>query len=162
MTVLETRVKNLNPHTKVAPFVNKKSKHWLDDYEGESTDHEDLLGFCKDTLFTANPNAFHKALEQAEAAKNDLVHVTKTFPFLAEPAAISAANKVLEAAAVTNLECQSLGTLSALLPKPVKLKREMQRLYDSTPGPIWLKLHPTVQDIITKFAPTAAKKPKVD
>ena len=68
--------------------------------------------------------------------------------------------KCLENALVAKLEGPALGVLCELVPKPVRLKREMQKLFDSTPDNTWKELHPIVQDTISILAPPAAKKPK--
>ena len=117
------------------------------------------LAFVRTTLFSTNPAAFHKALGQTEIALDHIKTVQSIFPVLAEPAEMKQAAAHIFNASVTKLEGQTLGVFCELLPKPVKLKREMQKLYDGTALVVWAKLHPLIQGIITKYSPSASKKP---
>ena len=160
--VLAARTKSLAPLIKVQPFTDKGAKHWLDEFDGDAADSDELVGFCTDTLFSTNPAAFHKALGQTEIALDHIKTVQSIFPVLAVPAEMKQAAAQILDASVTKLEGQTLGVLSELLPKPVKLKREIHKLYDGTAPVVWVKLHPLIQEVITKYSPSSSKNPRSD
>ena len=78
-------MKILQPLIKVPPFVNPGSKHWLDDFEGDLSEHEEVISFYKYSLFTSNPDAFHAALLHTEHAHKCLTNLLSTYSFCMNP-----------------------------------------------------------------------------
>ena len=49
--VLAARTKTLAPLIKVQPFTDKSAIHWLDEFDGDAADSDELVGFCTDNSF---------------------------------------------------------------------------------------------------------------
>ena len=94
-----------------------------------------------------------------------LAHATAvtTFQLFGLPpnADVVTVEPLLLTACVTQLEGQVLGIMAELDATPVKLKRDMTKIYADTDGRIWRKLHVVVQELVAKFASIASKKAKV-
>ena len=111
-------------------------------------------------MFTTTPGPFLAALSVAENALRVVSNIVLTFG-LAEPKESVDIKTLLLAAHIAQTEGKIVGILNELQPKPLKLKRDMLKLFDTIPDPVWSGMHGVITDAIAKFAPAAAKQPKV-
>ena len=160
-TVLKAHATTLKPLATLAPFADKSKLHWLDEFEGDyAIDNQDLIAFCTDTLFTSQPKQFHTALQNVQLAHAAALTTFNLFG-LPPTADVDSVEPLLLTASVTMLEGQVLGIMAELDAKPVKLKREMTKIYANTDGRVWSKLDLIIQKLVEKFASVASKKAKV-
>ena len=159
--VMNAKVRIFDPLTTIKPFLDPTKNHWMDDFEGDFNDLPDLLEFFSETIFTTAPDIFQNALAQAETAHNDCVGLHELFGHVL-PESAAKAQIVINKGRTTNTEGTVIGCVSELHEKPIRLKREMTRLYNDTPSQIWQRLHPIVEGLVCKYATVAiAKKPNV-
>ena len=71
------------------------------------------------------------------------------------------ATNAIIAGQIVKFEGQTLGVLSELLPKPVRLKRELVKLFEQPPAEIGDAAHLIVKTAIEAFVSPAAKKTKL-
>ena len=121
---------------------------------------DELLRFCSETIFQDAPPKFHSALHVA-LASFDAVRSAHDLIGEALPPEVSALRAVISTSQVTKLEGQLLGCLAELSDNPLKLKREMMRIYDNTPGQVWSGLHAICTDDVERFISVGAKKANI-
>ena len=147
-TVLKAHATTLEPLAVLAPFADKSKPHWLDEFEGDiAIVNSDLIAFCIDTLFTSQPKQFHTALSNAQLAHAAALATFNLFGLM-PTSDVESVEPLLLTASVTMLEGQVFGIMAELDAKPVKLKREMTKIYASTDGRVWGKLHVLIQELV--------------
>ena len=91
-----------------------------------------------------------------------MISSTCTRFFNAEKAPeLIAAEALHLSSSITKMEGQTLGLLTELIDKPVRLKREIVKIFAGTPSDIYDDAHLLVRQLIESFVPPATKKAKL-
>ena len=142
------------------PITDAEAAHWCDEFAGDVCEPNDLSEFLLATVFTTAPQKLHDTLKGAiESVK--LCKDAHAMFHVELPAAMTPADKVVRAGLVTKNRRPDLRRLARVPLKTVKLKREMNSLYEKVEDDTWVLLHPMVQELVAKFSPSAAKRPKL-
>ena len=145
---------------KIEPFADKSAKHWFDEFEGDVNETNELLGFLKSTIFTTEPAPFQKAHHLATVSINEFKNSCEMFS-VKFPDRFDKLELIVHDGTVTKTDGQIFGILFEFHDKPIKVKRQMNNVVETTPDKVWMAMHDGVQTLVTKYSTSAAKKLKV-